>query len=339
MRKLAIMALVLVGCSVLIVLTLPVGLIEMLVASSGLSEAIPAAGPPLGWKARLLLAAFVAVMVIGLAVAVRRAPGDEGKEQRTSCARGVRIMGFAFAKLTALARGRNVPPADAAAPALRRADAHPDAPARAPIFASCDFSGLDIFARPESGRRRLVVDDSDGPRISSANAGWDQPDTTVAASDEEWSTPAFARSMDALPDLPSDPIPLSRPQFAPPQDVATQAWQDEPVDLAEWEDEVQAVAAEPAPVEEAMPVPPAVAPSFADRPSTANLSITELTERLEKALAQRGRPSSPPAGSVRVIADMPVASAVPVRDAVPQDVDDALRAALGTLRTMTGRLN
>jgi len=38
-----------------------------------------------------------------------------------------------------------------------------------------------------------------------------------------------------------------------------------------------------------------------------------------------------------VIADMPVASAVPVREAVSEDVEDALRAALGTLRTMTGR--
>jgi len=40
---------------------------------------------------------------------------------------------------------------------------------------------------------------------------------------------------------------------------------------------------------------------------------------------------------VRVIADMPVAPAVPVRDMVAQDADDALRAALGALRSMAGQ--
>ena len=51
MRGLAIMALAAAGCGALVVLTLPVGWMEMLVASSGLSETIPAAGPPLGMKA------------------------------------------------------------------------------------------------------------------------------------------------------------------------------------------------------------------------------------------------------------------------------------------------
>jgi hypothetical protein len=43
---------------------------------------------------------------------------------------------------------------------------------------------------------------------------------------------------------------------------------------------------------------------------------------------------SAPAGT---IADMPVAPAVPVRASVEQDQDEALRAALGALRSMTGR--
>ena len=64
-----------------------------------------------------------------------------------------------------------------------------------------------------------------------------------------------------------------------------------------------------------------------------NLSLSELAERLERGLAQRKRMGRP----VSVLADMPVEAAVPVRDHVEQGVDDALRAALGTLRTMAGR--
>ena len=56
----------------LLLFSLPVGLVETVVASSGLSEAIPAAAPPLGPKARLLFAGFGAVMVLGLAWAGQR---------------------------------------------------------------------------------------------------------------------------------------------------------------------------------------------------------------------------------------------------------------------------
>jgi hypothetical protein len=38
-----------------------------------------------------------------------------------------------------------------------------------------------------------------------------------------------------------------------------------------------------------------------------------------------------------VIADMPVEQPVPVRDRLEDDVDQALRAALGTLRAMADR--
>jgi hypothetical protein len=86
------------------------------------------------------------------------------------------------------------------------------------------------------------------------------------------------------------------------------------------------------------------APLFATEPTaeqirpaplpTHGLSIGELTDRLERGLAQRSRKMSAPTGT---IADMPVAPAVPVRASVEQDQDEALRAALGALRSMTGR--
>lgn len=60
-----------------------------------------------------------------------------------------------------------------------------------------------------------------------------------------------------------------------------------------------------------------------------------MTERLERGLSQRRRTASD--DGIRVLADMPPAMPVPVRDTPDTDTDAALRAALGTLRSMTGR--
>ncbi|WBQ16423.1 hypothetical protein [Sphingobium yanoikuyae] len=371
MRGLAIMALAAAGCGALVVLTLPVGWMEMLVASSGLSETIPAAGPPLGMKARLLLAGFAALMSIGIVAAVRRNGSDAPHRRlrisgrRHPDAQGARKMGFAFAKLTALARGRNVPAAEEAAPAQRRADAHPDAPPRPPIFASRDFGGADIFARPESGRRRLVVDSDPVEPVTASVVRMEVPAAfAMPPAHEETLTedmaiapaPAFSRPFDAMPTLSANPIPLGRAPFAPPEDAIFEPWEEEAVaEFAAFDEEPTDMAPEPIveqapafvpepvieepiqafdPAPEPAPfVPRAEASPAPSARSINSLSITELTERLERALVQRGRPATAP----RVIADMPIASAVPVREAVSEDVEDALRAALGTLRTMTGR--
>ncbi|MBB4147764.1 hypothetical protein [Sphingobium scionense] len=380
-RGLAIMALAAAGCGILIVLTLPVGLVEMLVASSGLSEAIPAAAPPLGMKARLLLAGFAALMGVGIVAAVRRNGSDapHGRlrisGRRHPGVQGARKMGFAFAKLTALARGRNVPAAEEVAPAQRRADAHPDAPPRPPIFASRDFGGADIFARPESARRRLVVDNDPIEPMArvEAPAAFVPPPTREEVRQDASGiaqAPAFPRPFDAMPALSVNPIPLGRPPFAVPEDAMFEPWAEEDVaepaafhdeeaeivsavepefvveltdildatpifappqvDVPAAEDVVETneAAPEPAPFAPRSELPP-----IRTEPRIDTMSITELTERLERALTRRGRPATAP----RVIADMPVASAVPVREAVSEDVEDALRAALGTLRTMTGR--
>lgn len=144
----------------LLLFSLPVGLVETVVASSGLSEAIPAAAPPLGMTARLLLAGFGAVMALGLIGAGKRekrvALLTHDKQGRGNGAAGVSKMGFALSKLSWLSRDRSK-----SAPALRRADAHPDAPARAPIFASRDFGGLDIFARTAPGRDEVAAEVAD----------------------------------------------------------------------------------------------------------------------------------------------------------------------------------
>ena len=265
----------------LLLFSLPVGLVETVVASSGLSEAMPAAAPPLGLKARLLFAGFGAVMVLGLAWAGQRerrvALLTHDKQGRESGAAGVSEMGFALSKLNWLSRGRSK-----TGPALRRSDSHPDAPARAPIFASRDFGGLDIFTR-----------------------------TAPPAEEEAQAAPSGGLAISGAPEKMTEETAFARLQqaFSPESSAETgrEAVDADPAEMA------QPARARPAPI--------------------AHLSLAELTQRLEQGLAQRKRMGRP----VSVLADMPVETAVPVRDEVEQGVDEALRAALGTLRTMTGR--
>ncbi|WP_375194790.1 hypothetical protein [Sphingobium sp.] len=269
----------------LALLSLPVGLIETVVASSGLSEALPAAAPPLGIKARLLLAGFGAVMAWGLIAArheTRRVHLlTHEKEGRPQSAAGVSKMGFALSKLSWLSRGRG---SMGSGPALRRADAHPDAPPRPPIFASRDFGGLDIFARTVPGR-------GDG-----------EAESEIAAEDQ---TPAVGLSIPSTPEEVTAEGAFARLQ---------RAFSAEAVDAGDEQ----------------------VVGSFQPQAASAPImhpSLAELTERLERGLAQRKRMGRPAA----VLADMPVEAAVPVRDHVEQSADEALRAALGTLRNMAGR--
>ena len=265
----------------LLLFSLPVGLVETVVASSGLSEAIPAAAPPLGPKARLLFAGFGAVMVLGLAWAGQRerrvALLTHDKQGRESGAAGVSEMGFALSKLNWLSRGRSK-----TGPALGRSDSHPDAPARAPIFASRDFGGLDIFTR-----------------------------TAPPAEEEAQAAPSGGLAISGAPEKMTEETAFAHLQqaFSPENSAETgpEAVDADPAEMA------QPARARPAPI--------------------AHLSLAELTQRLEQGLAQRKRMGRP----VSVLADMPVETAVPVRDEVEQGVDEALRAALGTLRTMTGR--
>lgn len=297
-RNTGTMAVLGAAVAALAVLWMPVGLIETIVASSGLSEAVSAAAPPLGQTARLVLAAFAGLMAAGITGLAARAPDsareDIKEQERDDRAQGAKSMGFAFSRLTALARGRAVPVDVSPAPALRRADAHPDAPPRPPIFASKDFDGLDIFDRTPRGEAP-VAEDAPAPFAAPAE-------------------PTFLRA--------------AAPIFAPEEDASVDAaWDEEPEPL--WDEPVDFAFG---PVAGQPPMAP-----LPLRSSTHGLSIGELTERLERGLALRTRATVPPVARSGVIADMPVAQAVPVRDHVARDTDAALREALGTLRSMAGR--
>lgn len=242
-------------------------------------------------------------------------------------------MGFAFSKLTALARGRAAPGIEPEAPILRRADAHPDAPSRPPIFASRDFDGIDIFPRGESGRRALVAHRETDRKMARETivplGKLAMPSAPMPLAEAELPQPAFLR--------PAGP-------FAGPtlvEDELDEDGTDEPVahvdptpvEAAWTPPATPAFIAQPAELLRPAPLPTPSTPM----PSTHGLSIGELTERLERGLTHRSRKMSPAVANGGVIADMPVASAVPVRAAVEQDADEALRAALGALRSMTGR--
>lgn len=301
------MALLAGAGAALVVLSAPVGMLEMLVSSAGISEALPAAAPPLGLSARLLMAGFAAAMAIGIVWVVT---GYDYSASGNGAAKGDRKMGFALSKLAgsrlgALTRVRSAEQA-LSAPVLRRADAHPDAPARPPIFASRDFGGEDIFAH-------FSGEDIQDRSVSAVAASLDLPRAPAPLDEAE------------LPDIAASPIAASavRPVLAGPSFVPAFASQPEEV-------EVDMPAALPSVVG-----PEPLEPRPLDSRPLATLSLGELTERLERGLSCRSPAGG--AGDARVIADMPMVPPVPVRDHVEPDLDEALHAALDSLRTMVSR--
>jgi hypothetical protein len=103
----------------LVAFAMPDSLFSGLISATPLPDLVPAARPPLGDTARLAAAGaaalFAFALVWGLMAAVERVPA-----LRSKAAPGVREP-------------------EAEAPRIRRADAHPDAPARRPLLAAQDL--------------------------------------------------------------------------------------------------------------------------------------------------------------------------------------------------------
>lgn len=282
------------------VLTTPVGFLEMLVTSAGVSEVLPAAAPPLGATARTLIAGFAGLMAAGIALAINRPEGTDQGEQK---------MGFAFSKLAALARvGRRQRPL-ADLPTLRRADAHPDAPPRRPIFASRDFGGADIFSGPVAPAGPVAIEDpgiEDEPIVDGAGLV-----------------------------MPHAPEPLDESELAALIEHAVP--------------EPELRLARPEPVTPVAAVPASAAPVTA----LEHMSVAELARRFERGLARRAALTEVAEATERaeaamietrqdfpyskntVLADIPPVPPVAVPADVDPKMDEALRAALGTLRKMT----
>lgn len=137
------------ACAATICLVLPSATLEALVLTSGIPAIVPAAEPPLGYTARVALAMITggaAGAIVWLAAFL--AFGGEGLV--TLRPRAPRLAPISTVESTA------------PAPVLRRADAHPDAPPRAPLNAAQELG--DWFQDPPAPPvERALPRDLDAP--------------------------------------------------------------------------------------------------------------------------------------------------------------------------------
>lgn len=134
-------AIVLASLAALVIALIPAAMLESFALASGVAAVLPAAEPPLGWTAR-------AVMIL---------IGGGGL--------GILSWSVLFLWFESGTPALEAAIADAA-PVLRRADAHPDAPSRRPVFANQDLGTpfLDVRAtRPAAPAESVASDARDAP--------------------------------------------------------------------------------------------------------------------------------------------------------------------------------
>lgn len=154
------------ACGGVFAYSFPNDLLELGVTQAGLSAIVPAFAPPLGGTARALLAGVSVVGAAGVTALLlpwkkRVPPHIEEEDSEVS---------YMFSKLKSLIKRSDGPFEYEARvdetgdwveplPVLRRADSHPDAPPRAPLFASRDL-GHDALPPVDFGD-----EDHDGPAL------------------------------------------------------------------------------------------------------------------------------------------------------------------------------
>lgn len=143
---------------------LPMDMLELASSTIGLDRLIPAAAPPLGASARLIITACAGVGAGGLAALLSplKAPAAPKDTEDTE----MTFMASTFSAL--FRRGAKrieqtddmpvVEPEVELAPSVRRADAHPDAPPRAPLMVSRDIAGEASPLVDEEPRGPIVED-------------------------------------------------------------------------------------------------------------------------------------------------------------------------------------
>lgn len=282
----------------------PGDMLARVILRSGIPAIIAAAEPPLGITARIVLALagggivallswFALFLVLG---------------SRTL------VMGSGAA---VQADGDT----DDSVPVLRRADAHPDAPSRRPVFANRDLGTpfLDVRARPahEAG---LALPPEPAP-LPMAHAPMDLPvdlGMTLSAFDPGaigLPIPPMAAAV-----APSPPQPLVAPSLVSPAERPQVFEPTERFETFELTPMVRSDPAQPA----AAPQPsaaysPAVSAEPDRQPRDTQATITALLERLERGVTQLDSRAPSPAAK---------------RDA---RTDDRLQETLGTLRRMATR--
>jgi hypothetical protein len=268
-------ALVLAALGGLMFLLMPTAVLEDLVVDSGIASLVTAAQPPLGMTAHFAIA-FLVALIVG----------------------SVSWFGlFLLIGTRAVAIGRNA--REDGVPVLRRADAHPDAPPRRPVFANRDL-----------GTPFLEVTADTPPPMSAADAMAYAPRVIEERPiPVDLDTPLATYRGPLDPPLPApDPLPIGRidePVAAPAPIIA-------PLPVPE-----PVVAADPRPIrvvpEWPVVVPPAddPAPRFASHERIETFELTpmvrssetsaplpsatihDLLDRLERGVAKRKEAPAP----------------------------------------------
>ena len=323
---------------------IPMNAIEGFVSAYGIAELLPAAAPPLGNTARLVLSTGIGTLTTGALLALlprgeiddmrfetaeRHETALKDPDQEAATATG----GFGASKLagwlrtlrfgkTEAAEGEVTDFSDLRRLRMRTADGHPDAPVRAPIMASSDLGGpID------------ATEDRATPEAAMAP-------TPLAFENEPFDLEA---SMAFAPPEPTMPMGAPTLRFAPPVEIET----DGEASMAERESDTPSSqdfarsdgnnndVFQP-PIADASPLD--ATPDDAD---LATLGIPELLDRLESGLARRRQQASlvlaasagDPAATGRVI---PMMSA-PAYAQGPAEAELASRSGQPSLRFRIGQ--
>lgn len=272
-----------------VIYAMPGDFFSTLVGASGLPALVPAAAPPLGATARIAVALAGALGVFAAVFLLLRAiDRSGGKRPPRPRENSFELPRPAEAEV------------DEAAPRLRRWDAHPDAPARRPIFAGRDFG--EPVSRPADppaadGEREPVA--APEPQSSAEAPGEFQPE----ASGRE-------------PDLPAEPPVAERIEELSEDDFFGPELEAE-----------EFLSPAPASADPDTHSQPPAAPVEAVPDERKGDSIAALVARLEQGLARRAEPQR------KAPAEAPVQPASPVFSAD----DDRLGSAIRNLEQMVSR--
>ena len=255
-------------------LALAPGMLEAVVTTLGIDRIVPAAAPPLGQTARLLLAMGMAGVgeIVGLVIGARLAASRRPQAVRQ---RGIRNAGLDDSNADVV-------------PQVRGRDRHADAPPRKPLSAIDDLSGID-----NALRRRALASEADleprpffevaplpgGEWPQAAPAGY-EAEPAVVRDDPPTARPVAAEALDlAMYDAPMEEQVMAEsapfaPPFSAPSEPAT----------------APLVAPEPAhsPVAAPFAAPLLAAPTVeVASASLEALGVVQLSERLALALQAR----------------------------------------------------
>ena len=324
-------------------LAIPYGLLTDIVVTSGIAAFIPAAEPPLGATARICVGVFA-----GGAAAL--------------------IAWFLFSALLMWRESRGTEEPGERAPVVRRADAHPDAPPRAPLRANRDL-GAPFRAKGEPVESIRDEIAADAHVLTAAETSVEHGDADVRDLHLPELPPEPVIAM-GVPTPPVETVPsVSIPQVSvepppPPTPQPLPADLDQPLSAFDPGAIPDLPLAPPPPLaplsrayvppvlaegerfetfELTPPVRVAAAPTPAPLPRPDNLAAPEtdasvhaLLDRLERGIARRVHQAPEPVAEAKP-EPAPEPAPAPVAERPSEPVPPGLEGALAALRKMAVR--